>query len=100
MIASPTISHICEAQFRHLPSMREFYSMLGVYPTSINGDIALVRSHIAYHSGSAKAESVIIKKSRGDTYRVYRSPRDKTDFTTVRVINAYDHRAGVTGWSS
>lgn len=91
---------ICQPQYSHLAGMREFYLTQNAYPTSINGDILLVRSHIAYWSGMDAAEYAIIKKSRGDSYRVYRSQHGQRikDFVTVRIVDAYDHREGVTGW--
>jgi hypothetical protein len=80
--------------------MRALYSRLGCYPTSPNGDIALIRSHIAYWSGQVMADKVSIKASRGSSYRVAKfGKHDKYD-VIVRIADAYDHREGVTGWTS
>jgi hypothetical protein len=93
-------AHICQPAYRHLNGMREFYSVLQCYPTSTNGDIALIRSHIAYHSSSAAAERAVIKPSRGHTYRVHASARKGSYSLIVRITDPYDHRAGVHGWTS
>jgi hypothetical protein len=52
--------HICQTQFGMLPSMKEFYHVAGMLATSNVADIALIRSHIAYWSGSQKAEKASI----------------------------------------
>lgn len=38
--------------------MRAMYAKAQVYPTSTNGDVMLIRSHIAYHCGQAAAEAI------------------------------------------
>lgn len=83
--------HICQAQYCGLGGMRNFYSALSLIPTSTNADTALIRSHIAYHSGSAAADRAVIKPSRGHSYRVNKD-------VIVRITDHYDHRNGVTGW--
>lgn len=89
--------HICQSQYANLASMREFYSATNMLPTSEVADIALIRSHIAYHAGSKKAEQANIRASRGHSYRVflYGGPFDKG--VIVKIVNHFDHRHGVTG---
>jgi hypothetical protein len=91
-------AHICKPEFCHLPGMREFYQAVGTIPTSENADTALIRSHIAYWSGAKMAESAIITPSRGHSYRV-KMDRDFKGYI-VKIVDHYDHRDGVTGWSS
>ncbi len=73
--------------------MRNFYDRVGLMPTSTNADVCLIRSHIAYHSGSAAAERATIAPSRGHSYRI-------NGETVVRITDHYDHRDGVAGWTS
>ena len=89
--------HICQSQYTNLASMREFYSATNMLPTSEVADIALIRSHIAYHAGSKRAEQTNIRASRGHSYRVflYGGPSDKG--TVVKIVDHFDHRHGVTG---
>lgn len=71
--------------------MRGLYAVHGCYPSSTNGDVLLIRSHIAYWSGQEAAERAVIKASRGHSYRV-------NGLQVVRITDHYDHREGVTGW--
>lgn len=91
--------HICQAEYTHLEGMREFYHAIGVLPTSEVADIALIRSHVAYHLGSQKAMQAHIKASRGHSYRVslYGLSTRPSDYQVVRIRDYYDHRNGVTG---
>lgn len=90
--------HICQERFASLPSMREFYPLIEALPTSENADRALIRSHIAYWSGSMKAEKASIKASRGHSYRVAMyGKHDKGDII-VKISDYYDHRDGVLGY--
>ena len=78
--------------------MREFYSAVGIYPTSDNGNIALVRSHVAYHCGNQKAERAVIKPSRGYTMRVNLYGKfDKASDIILTIVDEYDHRSGIKG---
>ena len=91
--------HLCQPEFAgNKDGMRSLYLKLNTYPTSINGDLLLIRSHIAYHSGDAMAQRVVIKKSRGDSYRVLSSALKGAYQHIVTVTDPYDHRAGVHGW--
>lgn len=91
-------TNLCADEHRGVGDMRSLYSKLQVYPTSENGDILLIRSHIAYHSGNKAAERAAIKPSRGHSYRVAAwGTHDKGD-AIVRITDYYDHRTGVTGW--
>lgn len=83
--------HICQPAYRHLPGMREFYREVRTIATSENADVMLIRSHIAYWSGTGTAERSVINPSRGHSYRV-------NGDTIVRIRDHYDHREGVTGW--
>ncbi len=83
--------HICQDKHLGVGGMRSLYERLSMIPTSPNADAVLIRSHIAYHSGSVKAERATIAPSRGHSYRV-------NGDTIVRIVNYYDHRNGVTGW--
>src|SRR4051812_5063057 len=67
---APKPPHICQPEHCASDGMRNLYAKLGVYPSSEHGDVILIRSHIAYWSGSAVAERALIKPSRGHTYRV------------------------------
>jgi len=84
--------HICQPEFSSLSGMREFYAVNGMLATSTVADTALIRSHVAYHSGMQAAERAVIKPSRGHSYKV--------NGTVVRISNHYDHRDGITGWTS
>lgn len=95
---SPTIAHICEPHFCHLDGMRKLYEACKVYPTSTHGDTMLIRSHIAYHSGNAAAERVVIKPSRGHSYNVLSCSRPGAYKVNVKITDYYDHRDGVHGW--
>ena len=89
--------HICQPEHCHLNGMKEFYAVAGMLATSENADIALIRSHIAYHAGSRPAERASIKPSRGHSYRVSMyGAHDKFDLI-VRITDHYDHRNGVSG---
>lgn len=83
--------HICKPEYSHLSSMQEFYRTVGVVATSTWADIMLIRSHIAYWSGSQEAERATITPSRGHSYRVNKE-------VVVKITNTYDHRDGVIGW--
>ncbi len=93
----PRKSHICQDAFNGVGDMRGAYERCGALPTSENGDIFLIRSHVAYWSGNKLAEYATIKPSRGHSYRV-------TDLghgfgtRVVRITDYYDHREGVQGW--
>lgn len=82
------------------PDMRGFYRAFRLIPTSINADTALIRSHIAYHSGTRAAERAAIKPSRGHSYRVAPHGKHGKDDLILRVSNWYDHREGVVGWTT
>ena len=93
----PTI-HLCQAEYCGLDGMREFYQAVQAYPTSPNGDVMLIRSHIAYHAGERAAQTASIRPSRGNSYRVARwGTHDKGD-SIVRITDYYDHRNGVVGY--
>ena len=81
-----------------IDGMKSLYAMAHVYPTSPNGDEMLIRSHIAYWSGSKIADQVSIRPSRGYNYRIAKYGTHGKDDIIVRVVDAYDHRKGVTGW--
>jgi hypothetical protein len=89
--------HICQPPYRNLGSMKEFYSATNMLPTSEVADIALIRSHVAYHAGERYAEQAKITASRGHSYRVrlYGDMRDKG--VIVRIVDHFDHRDGVRG---
>ena len=89
--------YICQPQYRGLNSMKEFYSVTNMLPTSDVANIALIRSHIAYHAGQQVAERAIITPSRGHSYRVrlYATGTDKG--TIAKISDHYDHRNGVIG---
>jgi hypothetical protein len=90
--------HICMSEYSMLPSMKEFYSLLNMLPTSTAADTVLIRSHIAYWSGHAKADRASIKPSRGCSYRIaLYGKHDKHD-TIVKIRDYYDHREGVVGY--
>lgn len=89
----PPAQHLCQPQHRGLNGMRDLYAKLQVYATSDNGNTLLIRSHIAYWSGTAAAERATIKPSRGHSYRV-------NGATIVRITDHHDHRNGVIGWAS
>ena len=91
----PAIAHICEPHFCGLASMREMYEACKVYPTSTNGDIMLIRSHIAYWQGKERAERAVIKPSRGHSYTVRTSALPGAYKVIVRISDYYDHRNGV-----
>ncbi len=94
MTATEATPHLCQPEHAGLPrGMRDLYDRLGLIPTSTNADTVLIRSHIAYWSGSKEAERATIKPSRGHSYRVNGS-------VIVRIADHYDHRDGVTGWNS
>jgi hypothetical protein len=84
-------THLLRPEHVGLAGMREFYAKTNTYATSTNGDTALIRSHIAYHSGIATAERATIKPSRGHSYRI-------NGDHIVKITDHYDHRNGVTGW--
>ena len=94
---SPVNKHICQSQYANLASMREFYSATNMLPTSEVADIALIRSHIAYHAGSKRAEQANIRASRGHSYRVFLYGRPSDKGTVVKIVDHFDHRHGVTG---
>src|SRR5947209_2405124 len=87
---------LCQPEYAGMNGMHDLYNVLGMIPTSENADVVLIRSHIAYHSGSKAAERAVIKPSRGHSYRV--SKASGID-CIVRIRNHYDHRDGVTGWT-
>ena len=74
--------------------MRALYDAARIIPTSETGDIALIRSHIAYWAGQSQAEAAKIFPSRGHSYRfdIYGKRY------TVRITDYYDHRDGVVGF--
>jgi hypothetical protein len=87
-------THICQHEHASLPDMRALYAKLSVLPTSMNADVILIRSHVAYWSGLNIAERATIKPSRGHSYRVKSNGVDRI----VRIKDYYDHRNGITGW--
>lgn len=92
--ASPN-QHICLPQYAQM-NMHEFYRAIAAIPTSDYANVALIRSHIAYHAGQKMAERALIKPSRGHSYRVSLHGRND-DWKIVKIIDHYDHRDGVTG---
>lgn len=90
------IAHLLQSEFNGLAGMRELYSLLRCYPTSTRGDMVLIRSHIAYHSGQDMAQRAVISASRGHSYKVEGTYVGKV---TVRIVDYYDHRFGVVGWT-
>jgi hypothetical protein len=80
-----------------LHDMRAFYDHAKIYATSTNGDIALIRSHIAYHCGEKFAQLAAIKPSRGHSYRVNMYGNFGRDDKIVKISDHYDHRDGVHG---
>lgn len=91
---SPAPAHLLDAPGVH--SMAEFYKAFGIYATSDVGSIALIRSHIAYHTGRQCAATAKIKPSRGHSYRV---TTEYGQSLVVRITDYYDHRDGVHGWN-
>ena len=90
-------THLLNYPDATVQDMKAFYAAAAMYPTSTNGDVALIRSHIAYHCGQVRAERASIKPSRGHSYRVAMyGEHDKHD-TIVRISDHYDHRNGVVG---
>jgi hypothetical protein len=89
--------HICQPEFLGVGDMRGAYSRAGLLPTSTNADIFLIRSHIAYWTGSQAAERVTIRPSRGHTYRV--TGPYIGNALVIRITDHYDHRNGVDGWN-
>lgn len=100
--------HICLPEHAGLSSsntksnepsgMRALYAKLGVYPSSDNGADILIRSHVAYWTGSDMAQRIEITPSRGYTYRVKRECGEPG--IIVKIVDDLDHRNGVTGWRS
>lgn len=88
--------HICQEEYAHLASMKEFYKVNHMLATSEEADIALIRSHIAYHAGAQRAKQATIKPSRGHSFRV-RLYGMGDDGVIARITDHYDHRNGVTG---
>lgn len=99
-----SVVHICQPAYAGLAGgMRELYDALGLLPTSTNADVVLIRSHIAYWSGSQVAERVSIRPSRGRSYRVSEERRRHLvgrleKDVIVGISDHFDHREGVTGW--
>ena len=89
--------HICQPQYASLPGMKEFYRATNMLPTSEVADMALIRSHIAYHAGEQFSSKALISASRGHSYRVKLYGDYKDRGVVVRIVNYYDHRNGVTG---
>jgi hypothetical protein len=79
--------------------MEAFYTEIKAIATSKVADIALIRSHIAYHAGNKQAEQASIQPSRGHSYKVnlYGKPHRKQDWKKVTISDYYDHRTGVHG---
>jgi hypothetical protein len=77
--------------------MAEFYQKYRLIPASINADVALILSHIAYWSGCNEAARVTVAPSRGHSYQV-KHPWDNDRI--VRIKDYYDHREGVVGWNT
>lgn len=91
--------HICQPPYRALDGLRALYNLLRVCPTSTAADTVAIRSHIAYWSGSQRAESVTIRPSRGHSYRVTEGRKGET-VAIVRVQDPSDHRDGIIGWTN
>lgn len=89
--------HLGQAGLSHLRDMAHAYTTLRMLPTSTVADTFLIRSHIAYHDGSAMAERAIITPSRGSSYRVRQQLIDRPG-VIVKIANYFDHRDGVIGW--
>ena len=92
-----THTHLCNTP--HLGTMREFYSAMSMYPTSDVGDVALVRSHIAYWAGEAMAQRCSIRRSRGHSLRVAPHGEHGKGDIIVRIVDHFDHRNGVVGFT-
>lgn len=87
--------HLLQDEFLGVGDMRGFYDRCRLLPTSTNADISLIRSHVAYWSGSAEAERAVIRPSRGHSYRLKAHGME----FLVRISDHYDHRNGVAGWT-
>ena len=87
-----------EARDAGIHDMESFYGAIRVCATSEIGDIACIRSHIAYWCGQDAASRAAIRPSRGHGYRVARCGKHGTDDLIVRVPDPYDHRDGVQGF--
>lgn len=92
----PEKVHLGQQEHRGVGDMKELYNKLKVYPTSENGDKALIRSHIAYHTGVKAADEAEITPSRGSSYRIKHLGRNQV----VKITDPYDHREGVSGWTT
>lgn len=88
--------HICQPEFRMLNGMKEFYEKNSMIATSDVATIALIRSHIAYWSGSKLADLMEIKPSRGHSYKI--RERGVKNWEILKITDYFDHRNGVTGW--
>lgn len=73
--------------------MRQFYDAAGLIPTSHVADVALIRSHLAYHAGYSAGKTEI-HASRGHSYRFDLDG----ERIVVRITDYYDHRNGVVGY--
>ena len=86
--------HLLNERGNGIHTMEDAYSFHSFCPTSTNGDVYLIRSHIAYHCGLRAASECTIKPSRGHSYRV--RCLHGADYL-VRISDHYDHRHGVVG---
>ena len=93
------MNHICQSEHNGIGGMRALYAKIGMIASSPEAMQVLVRSHIAYWSGAAAAERASIRQSRGYTLRVAPYGTHGKDDVMVRVIDDFDHRNGVTGWT-
>lgn len=84
---------------RNAGTMKEWYALAHVMPTSEVGDIALIRSHIHYHAGENRARQADIRPTRGHKYKVslYGRPSRKDDYHVVSITDYLDHRHGIVG---
>lgn len=75
--------------------IRRHYDEARILATSAVADAALITWHVLYWSGRRPAA---VARSRGSSYRVWELP--SSDPVTVRIVDHFDHREGVTGWRS
>lgn len=93
-VQSDRLHLLDEPEGSGIHTMRDAYARHSFYPTSDNGNIYLIRSHIAYWCSRREAKECTIKPSRGHSYRV--RCLHGADYL-VRISDHYDHRHGVVG---
>ena len=92
----PATADCCGRELPHLlqttlGSMREWYDVHHVIPTSNVGDAALVRAWLAYHRGMASGALSAVAPSRGHSMKFNAIGL----WERVRIIDPMDHRQGV-----